>query len=79
MTRVFSSLRHRIIDEIRRRGRSPEAQADQDERKDGFDALFDRSGRWRAFYQGRRRFEQQVAFLRVACRRIAEGEGGTAM
>ena len=48
-TWVFSILRNKIIDEIRRRSRHPEVQADGDEADEVGDEPFDAKGHWVEF------------------------------
>jgi RNA polymerase sigma-70 factor (ECF subfamily) len=45
-TWIFSILRNKIVDEVRRRIRSPEVQMAEDADSSDFDAMFDASGHW---------------------------------
>ncbi len=45
-TWVFSILRNKIVDEVRRRVRSPELQMSDDSEGSDFDELFDAGGHW---------------------------------
>jgi RNA polymerase sigma-70 factor (ECF subfamily) len=45
-TWVFSILRNKIVDEVRRRIRSPEVQMSEDGEDRDFEELFDASGHW---------------------------------
>jgi RNA polymerase sigma-70 factor (ECF subfamily) len=45
-TWTFAILRNKIVDEVRRRIRSPEVQMSEDGEGNDFDAMFDASGHW---------------------------------